>query len=194
MKTVISTAAMVPAEFVLLDDLPVTPNGKIDYAALPVPDRNMTDEKFVAPRTDAEEGIARIWSQILGGKRIGVHDDFFELGGHSLSATQVVARLQSEFHIQLPVRALFDHPTVAGLAEAVAAANKPASAGERHKRPARGIVCAHKEKRDALRRERERKKSESGRGEARIGPVKGSASKHGAYNVCAQNDDKCNGG
>jgi len=129
-------AAMVPAEIVLLDELPVTPNGKIDYAALPVPDQKMTDEEFVAPRTDAEEKIARIWSQILGGKRIGIHDDFFELGGHSLSATQVVARLHSEFHIQLPVRALFDHPTVAGLAEAVAAANKPASAGERHKRPA----------------------------------------------------------
>nr|QEO74167.1 AMP-dependent synthetase and ligase [uncultured bacterium] len=112
---------MVPAHFVVLDELPLTPNGKVDRAALPGPEgRPQLDAVYAAPRTPAEEVLAGIWSEVLGFERVGIHDDFFELGGHSLVATQVVSRIRGAFSVELPLRALFDSPTIAGLAEVVA--------------------------------------------------------------------------
>jgi amino acid adenylation domain-containing protein len=110
---------MIPSGFTFLEVLPLTPNGKIDRDALPTIDGVPTtvDDEFVEPRTEIEELVAQIWREVLKRDRIGVHDNFFDLGGHSLLATRVVARLQSNFHIDLPLRKLFEHPTVAGLAE-----------------------------------------------------------------------------
>ena len=110
---------MVPSSFVFLEAFPLTPNGKIDRNALPPPDgeRPQLDQGFVEPRTEIEELIAQIWREILKLDKIGIHDNFFELGGHSLLATRVVARLQSNFHVDLALRKLFELPTVAGLAQ-----------------------------------------------------------------------------
>jgi surfactin family lipopeptide synthetase A len=113
---------MVPSAFVLLESLPLTPNGKVDRRALPAPDqaRPAPGETFVAPRTPIEEALAAIWAEVLGLERVGVHDNFFELGGHSLLATQVIARVRAALQVQLPLHSLFEAPSVAGLAEAIA--------------------------------------------------------------------------
>jgi hypothetical protein len=113
--------AMVPAAFVSIPELPLFPNGKINRAALPAPDFNLTNE-YVAPRNAVEELIAGVWAEVLDLERVSVHDDFFALGGHSLTATQVMARLFDVFHVDLGLRSLFETPTVAGLAESVNAA------------------------------------------------------------------------
>jgi amino acid adenylation domain-containing protein len=110
---------MIPSWFVFLDALPLTPNGKMDRNALPLPDgeRPLLDQGFVEPRTEIEELVAQVWREVLKLEMIGVYDNFFELGGHSLLATRVVARLRSNFNVALPLRKLFELPTVAGLAE-----------------------------------------------------------------------------
>ena len=112
---------MVPSAFVALDAFPQTPNGKVDRAALPAPPhiRPELSGERVAPRTPTEEALASIWSEVLHIEGVGVEDDFFELGGHSLLATQVVARAREAFATDLPLRAIFERPTVAGLAQAV---------------------------------------------------------------------------
>ncbi|MFJ9721005.1 amino acid adenylation domain-containing protein [Streptomyces sp. NPDC101213] len=112
---------MVPAAFVPLERIPLTPNGKTDRRALPAPasDRSGLDAVYTAPRTDAERTVAEVWSEVLGVDRIGVHDDFFALGGHSLLATRVVSRLRRRLGADVPVRTLFSAPTPALLAEAV---------------------------------------------------------------------------
>ncbi|MEM6404953.1 MAG: condensation domain-containing protein, partial [Cyanobacteria bacterium P01_D01_bin.116] len=108
---------MIPAVFVTLDSLPLTPNSKIDRRRLPSPDISQASETtFVAPKTDTEEQLAKIWSQVLGIEKIGIYDNFFELGGHSLKATQVISRIQKNFFLELPLRHLFESPTVAKLA------------------------------------------------------------------------------
>ena len=108
---------MVPAAFVVLDALPLTPNGKIDRRALPHPQaRAEIGLAPIAPRSRTEERILAIWTDVLGTPGIGAEDDFFRLGGHSLLATRVMARVCGEFGTEVPLRALFDHPTVAGLA------------------------------------------------------------------------------
>jgi acyl carrier protein len=110
---------MVPATFVVLEKLPLTPNGKVDHAALPIPNEFDSSKEFVAPRTTMEETLAQIWKEILEVTRVGIHDNFFELGGHSLLATQVVSRVRKTLKVDLPLRAIFDSPTIAELATTV---------------------------------------------------------------------------
>jgi acyl carrier protein len=113
---------MVPSAFVLLDAMPLTPNGKIDRRALPAPELGSAEgeEGYVAPRDPVEEAIAAIWTSVLGIEHVGVHDSFFEVGGHSLAATQVVSRVREALRVELPLRRLFETPTIEGLASAVA--------------------------------------------------------------------------
>jgi amino acid adenylation domain-containing protein len=112
---------MVPTAFVTLRAFPLTPNGKINREALPAPTSSSVNLEgtYVAPRTVLEEVIAAIWVEILGLKRVGVHDNFFEVGGHSLLAMQVISRIREEFQIELPVRSFFDGMTVERLAAGV---------------------------------------------------------------------------
>jgi len=112
---------MVPAAFVALDTLPKTPGGKVDRRALPAPGRARPalDQPLVAPRTPVEATVGAIWQEVLGLDEIGLHDNFFDLGGHSLAASQVIARVTETCHVDLPLRMLFEAPTVNGLALAV---------------------------------------------------------------------------
>ncbi|NVJ15426.1 non-ribosomal peptide synthase/polyketide synthase, partial [Myxococcus sp. AM010] len=111
---------MVPQALVVLEALPLTPNGKVDRKALPAPDFQAVDtEAFVAPRTATEALVAGLFSEVLGLDRVGVHSGFFELGGHSLLATQAISRIRGAFGVELPLRDLFEAPTVAALAERV---------------------------------------------------------------------------
>ncbi len=112
---------MVPAAFVVLETLPKTPGGKVDRRALPAPGRARPDldQPLVAPRTPVEAAVGAIWQEVLGLDEIGVHDNFFDLGGHSLAVSQVLARVTETFHVDLPLRTLFDAPTVAALAVAI---------------------------------------------------------------------------
>ncbi|MBW4594951.1 MAG: amino acid adenylation domain-containing protein [Brasilonema angustatum HA4187-MV1] len=113
---------MVPNTFVILESLPLTPNGKVDRRALPAPEFDSTlQETFVAPRTPTEEMLAQIWAQVLKVEQVGIHDNFFELGGHSLLATQVISRSQEAFGTSLPLRYIFESPTIAQLSEAILA-------------------------------------------------------------------------
>jgi Condensation domain/AMP-binding enzyme/Phosphopantetheine attachment site/AMP-binding enzyme C-terminal domain len=112
---------MVPVAFTELPSFPLTPNGKLDRKALPVPDPGHMEsaENHVAPRNTAEEKLAAIWSDVLGVSGIGVNDDFFELGGHSLLATRVVSRVRDVFNVEASVRDLFEAPTIGGFARRV---------------------------------------------------------------------------
>ncbi len=132
---------MVPAIFMVLDALPLTPSGKLDRRALPSPDHDRPElaATYQAPRTPIERRLAEIWEGLLGLGRVGVHDNFFnDLGGHSLLATQLVSRIRDAFQIDLPLRQIFDAPTVALLAAAIADRSKQAvpAAGIR---PARAV-------------------------------------------------------
>ena len=112
---------MLPAAFVVLDLLPLTSNGKVDRKTLPKPDatHRIWGTSPEPPRTPLEELLADIWRDLLKVEQIGVHQNFFELGGHSLLATQVVARLRHILDLDLPLRTLFEHPTVAQLAREI---------------------------------------------------------------------------
>ncbi|HVG10915.1 MAG TPA: amino acid adenylation domain-containing protein [Thermoanaerobaculia bacterium] len=113
---------MVPSASVLLEALPRTPSGKLDRAALPAVDgtSRQVQEEFVAPSGAVEEAVAEIWAGVLGVEKVGAHDSFFELGGHSLLAVQIIARVRDRFEVEIPLRVLFDEPTVEGMALAVA--------------------------------------------------------------------------
>jgi amino acid adenylation domain-containing protein len=119
---------MVPSVFVFLDKMPLTSNGKADRRALPAPDlsRPELEREYVPPRTPVEEVVAGIWAELLRLEQVGIHDNFFELGGHSLLATQVVSRLRATFQVEIPLRTLFKHPTVAGLSEHIERARQTA--------------------------------------------------------------------
>jgi len=113
---------MVPSAFVTLERLPLTRNGKVDRSALPAPEAiDKLDTELVAPRTAVEATLADIWIELLKLGRLSVHDNFFEVGGHSLLAMQLISRIRDALAVELPLRTLFDAPTVAGLAAAVEA-------------------------------------------------------------------------
>jgi surfactin family lipopeptide synthetase A len=109
---------MLPSHFVMLDKLPLTANGKVDRRALPVPEQTPAElqSTYIAPRTPLEKSLAEIFAGILGLEKIGVDDNFFELGGHSLLATQVVSQVRTGLSVEIPVRTVFEAPTVAELA------------------------------------------------------------------------------
>ncbi|HEX5872539.1 MAG TPA: amino acid adenylation domain-containing protein, partial [Longimicrobium sp.] len=111
---------MVPAALVALDALPLTPSGKLDRRALPAPEPASAEAGYVAPRTPVEAALAAIWGEVLRRERVGVNDDFFALGGHSLLAARVASRIRESLDADLGVVALFDHPTVGGLARLLA--------------------------------------------------------------------------
>jgi acyl carrier protein len=112
---------MVPSAFVLMKEWILTPNGKIDRKQLPAPDDavNGSETDFIAPRNQVEEKLAGIWAILLRVERVGVNDNFFDLGGHSLLATQIVSRIRDAFGKNIPLRMLFETPTVASLAEQI---------------------------------------------------------------------------
>ncbi|HEX2523937.1 MAG TPA: phosphopantetheine-binding protein, partial [Terriglobia bacterium] len=113
---------MVPSAFVVMEKLPLTANGKVDRKALPQPEQERAmemGEEYVGPRNEVEKKLAGIWCEVLGVERVGIHDNFFELGGHSLLATQVVSRVREVFGVELPLRNLFETPTIASLVEAL---------------------------------------------------------------------------
>jgi acyl carrier protein len=121
---------MVPAAFVVLPALPLTPNGKVDRKALPAPDWQ-AGATSVAPRTPLEEVLAGFFAEALGLESVGVEDSFFRLGGHSLLATQLVGKVRGAFQVELPLKRLFETPTVAALAAAIAAAETKPGQSER---------------------------------------------------------------
>ncbi|HEU0076633.1 MAG TPA: non-ribosomal peptide synthetase, partial [Longimicrobiaceae bacterium] len=121
---------MVPAAFVALETLPLTPTGKVDRRALPAPGGPAAEHEYVAPRTAAEELLAKVFGEVLHLERVGVHDHFFDLGGHSLLATRVVSRVREVFGVDLPLRVMFEFPTVAELAPQVEALQPVAAVDE----------------------------------------------------------------
>jgi amino acid adenylation domain-containing protein len=114
-------AYMIPGAWAMLDELPLTANGKVDLDALPEPvfDRSAASEEMVAPRNEVERKLARIWSEVLEVDEIGVHDSFFALGGHSLLAVRLFAEIERQMGARLPLAALFQTATIAGLAELI---------------------------------------------------------------------------
>jgi len=108
---------MVPAAYVLMERMPLTANGKLDRKVLPTPERDAyAAQAYEAPQGEIETRLAEIWTDVLRVERVGRHDNFFELGGHSLLAMQVMARIRRFFDVELPVRSIFEKPTLAGLA------------------------------------------------------------------------------
>jgi amino acid adenylation domain-containing protein len=144
---------MMPSSFVVLDEWPLTPGGKIDLHALPAPDtaRSQGQGTLVAPRTAIEQTLASVWSELLGLARVGIHDNFFESGGHSLLATQLISRIREKFQVEIGLRQLFERPTIQLFATAIEEAQHESAASQIPE-----IVPiarqAHRMKRAALRR------------------------------------------
>ncbi|PMB15529.1 non-ribosomal peptide synthetase [Fischerella thermalis] len=109
---------MIPSTFVVLDALPLLPNGKVDCRALKVPENLRPDltAVFQPPQSDIEKIIAQVWQKVLHLEKVGIHDNFFDLGGHSLLATQIVSQLCQDLHLELSLRCIFEAPTIAELA------------------------------------------------------------------------------
>jgi hypothetical protein len=112
---------MVPNVFVELAQLPLTSSGKVDRKALPEPQSYSAEtlESYEAPRTQVEEVLCGTWAEVLRLDQVGINDNFFELGGHSLLATRLLARVQNAFEVRLPLRSVFESPTVLGMAESL---------------------------------------------------------------------------
>ena len=112
---------MIPSSFVILNTLPMLPNGKVDRRSLPAPGsgRPELENPFILPRTPVEEALAEIWIEVLGLDEVGIADNFLELGGDSLLASQVISRVIIAFRVNLPLRSLFDAPTVADMAVSI---------------------------------------------------------------------------
>ncbi len=115
---------MVPGIFMVIEQMPRTPIGKIDRKALPVPDQDRPEleHEYVAPRNPVEQMIAELWAKTIGVEKVGIYDNFFDLGGHSLMATQIISRLRNTYNVEIPLRKLFEAPTVANLALVIAEA------------------------------------------------------------------------
>ncbi|HNH81827.1 MAG TPA: phosphopantetheine-binding protein, partial [Acidobacteriota bacterium] len=109
---------MIPSVFVVLERFPLTPNGKIDRTALPQAEAH-AETTFVAPRNPVEAELAQLWAEVLGREQVGVHDTFFSLGGHSLLAAQIVFEIRERFQVDIPLRLIFERPTIADLALAI---------------------------------------------------------------------------
>ncbi|TGU70129.1 hypothetical protein EN829_065865, partial [Mesorhizobium sp. M00.F.Ca.ET.186.01.1.1] len=118
---------MVPASYTWLPAIPLNVNGKVDRKALPAPDWGQITAAYVAPRNPLEEMIANVFAEVLAVEKVGIDDNFFELGGHSLLATQTVSRLREIVGVELQLRTLFEHPTVAGLGEQLELLTKQSS-------------------------------------------------------------------
>ena len=112
---------MIPSTIVIVQAIPLSPNGKADRRLLPAPDEAANEHEYVAPRTSAEQIIAGVWEEVLAIERPSVEQNFFEIGGHSLLGAQIISRLRASFRIDIPLKALFESPTIAGLAERVEA-------------------------------------------------------------------------
>ena len=111
---------MIPSHYISMDNWPLTPSGKINRHKLPTPDFSQVIRKpYVAPSTDTEDALAGIWSEILNVEKIGVDDNFFELGGHSLTATQALSRVQESFDVEVPLREIFENPTIKTIAQLI---------------------------------------------------------------------------
>ncbi|MCP1462684.1 non-ribosomal peptide synthetase [Pseudomonas sp. S3E17] len=110
---------MVPAHLLVLDRLPLSPNGKLDRAALPTPDASQSQVDWIAPITELEQQVAAIWAQVLGAERVGLNDHFFDMGGHSLLATQMVSRVRHGLGVEVSLKALFEHPLLADFVRAL---------------------------------------------------------------------------
>ncbi|MFB8791840.1 MAG: amino acid adenylation domain-containing protein [Potamolinea sp.] len=112
---------MIPSAYIVLESLPLTPNGKVNRPALPSPTiiKPELTGNYVTPQTAVEERLVKIWAEVLGLKRVGIYDNFFELGGHSLLATQLISRVRDAFKMELPLRSVFEAPTIAELAKVI---------------------------------------------------------------------------
>jgi acyl-CoA synthetase (AMP-forming)/AMP-acid ligase II/acyl carrier protein len=110
---------MVPTLFVPIEQLPLSPNGKVNRQKLPLPGAGWYAGEYLPPRDRTEQVLANIWEELLKLERVGVHDDFFDLGGHSLIATRMVSKIQREFGVTLPLQSIFEAPTIAGLADLI---------------------------------------------------------------------------
>ena len=125
-------AYMVPTSFVILDQLPLTPSGKLDRRALPAPEHSgiESEREYVAPRTEVEESLANIWTRLLKVERVGVNDNFFELGGHSVLVTRMISEVNSIYEVDVSLRVVFETPTLSSIAseieKAIAGNTKPA--------------------------------------------------------------------
>ncbi|HEX7733770.1 MAG TPA: phosphopantetheine-binding protein, partial [Ktedonobacteraceae bacterium] len=151
---------MLPSAYKLLETWPLSPNGKLNRRALPVPDELSSEpnETFVGPRTPLEEVLTEIWADILRQERVSIYANFFELGGHSLLATQVISRVRKIFRLELPLRALFQKPTVAGLAETLISQESVAGQVMAIARLLKKIdAMSLDERRKALQKQKERK-------------------------------------
>ncbi len=115
---------MVPTVYVVLEALPLSANGKVDRKALPEPGEDALQRAaYMAPRTDTEATLCTLWADVLGLQQVGIHDNFFDLGGHSLLATRLISQVRQRLNCELPLRALFEQPTVAGFAAIVSSAD-----------------------------------------------------------------------